>query len=362
MASIIVTGNKASQSAIAATLGVLNKTGIGNPILIAPQMPEGMDFTGQFVSSANTPLGACLTQVLSLTTERQWILIEASAEIDTDRMAAMLSSLAAIRGQSFGYTILEHAGERIDLPDLAIDSVVQFLSNGEKLPLLCCCFPANLLEKLNLHDADTACECLASVLISAVTAGMPLVHSSVTLKLPETFDAGGIRLTTAATGRLLRQTLDLCNIEDLFPEHPWSAHQGESAAASYHTLAAIFIRCGDYEAANNCLSLGDTFEDSPRSLALKGFIAKERGEVLGAVANMISSLQQYELRKRNDNNEHYLSFKPVDLQIINTSMRDGLSALNKRDNDAALNCFTQAIVNFDSFYTDLGIDSSRRNG
>jgi hypothetical protein len=80
-----------------------------------------------------------------------------------------------------------------------------------------------------------------------------------------------------------------------------------------------------------------------------------QGEMLGAVANMVSSLKQYEIRKAK--NGHYLSFTPSNIEAMNTSLHAGLSALNKQDNPAALEHFASAVFQFDKFYHDCGIDS-----
>jgi hypothetical protein len=154
---------------------------------------------------------------------------------------------------------------------------------------------------------------------------------------------------------ILTRAIAANNIEDLFPRHPWAEHHQESAAASYHSLAALFVRLGDINSAHECLQLSDSLEDSPRSLALKGLIAHEKGEILGAVANLVSSLQQYETRKRNDG-QHYLTFLPKDIEDINSKLQAGLDALNRRDNSVAFNHFAAAIFSFDDFYQSYGVD------
>ena len=83
-----------------------------------------------------------------------------------------------------------------------------------------------------------------------------------------------------------------------------------------------------------------------------------RGEVLGAVANMVSSLQQYEQRKK-DNSKHYSRFAPNNLETINQNLNAGLEALNKRNNEEALTFFTKAVFQFDPFYQDTGIDTNK---
>lgn len=162
-------------------------------------------------------------------------------------------------------------------------------------------------------------------------------------------------LPSNSIASILTHVVSSFNIEELFPQHDWESHEGESAAAAYHTLAALFVRLEDLDSALNCLGISDGLEDSPRSQALKGLIAKKRGEPLAAVANMVSSLQQYEERKKSNGNEHYITFAPSNLEVINESLQAGLEALNERDNDTAMEHFAEAIFNFDPFYRDCGV-------
>ncbi|MCI5065956.1 hypothetical protein MRY87_09555 [bacterium] len=162
------------------------------------------------------------------------------------------------------------------------------------------------------------------------------------------------RLSPQENGELLQFALASINIEELFPNHPWETFESESAAACYHTLAGRFIAFGALDKAQECLLYGDRLEDSPRSLALRGLIALRQGETLAAVANMVSSLQEYEKRKTQDE-KHYLNFQPENLEVINSNLQDGLSALNKRENDRAVECFTDAVFQFDTFYKECGL-------
>jgi tetratricopeptide (TPR) repeat protein len=164
-------------------------------------------------------------------------------------------------------------------------------------------------------------------------------------------------LSDEALARILKATVDAFNIEELFPNHNWISYSQESAAASYHSIAALFLRFGDSESAAECLDCSERLEESPRYFALQGLIHKQKGETLGAVASFVSSLQCYEARKA-DNGKHYISFKPGNLEVINSRLVDGLNALNKRDNDGALTCFSEAVFNFDPFYAEHGVLSS----
>ncbi|MCB0329823.1 MAG: hypothetical protein KDD70_09170 [Bdellovibrionales bacterium] len=165
-------------------------------------------------------------------------------------------------------------------------------------------------------------------------------------------------LSNRQNADLIQYAIASINIEELFPQHAWNDFEAESAAACYHALAARFIALGAYDNAQECLQYGDRLEDSPRSLALKGLIALQQGEVLAAVANMVSSLQEYEKRKIESPN-HYLSFKPQNLEVINSSLQNGLTALNKRENDRAAEFFTDAVFHFDEFYNQYGLSQQK---
>jgi len=144
------------------------------------------------------------------------------------------------------------------------------------------------------------------------------------------------------------------NIEEMFPNHNWITFSKESAAASYHSLAALFLRFEDPASAEECLACSEQLEESPRYFALQGLIQKANGETLGAVANLVSSLQCYEERKTKSGN-HYLSFSPGNLDALKAQLADGLDALNKRDNSRALESFSEAVFTFDSFYAEHGV-------
>jgi hypothetical protein len=152
----------------------------------------------------------------------------------------------------------------------------------------------------------------------------------------------------------LKTAIDAFNIEELFPNHNWVSYSQESAAASYHSIAALFLRFGDPESAAECLDCSERLEESPRYFALQALIHQQKGETLGAVASFVSSLQCYEARKV-DNGKHYITFKPSNLEVINSRLVDGLNALNKRDNDSAVGHFSEAVFNFDPFYAEHGV-------
>ena len=241
---------------------------------------------------------------------------------------------------------------RFDLTDLSVENLIPLvresninLADAVSAPLsLFTAIPEQACDRIGILALYLAVEALiGGEEIAAVTTESELqgAHAS---------------LDAAEAAELLRFVVSECNIEELFPNHAWKEHEEESLSFCYHTLAAIFIRLGDSAGAIECLNISEQFEDSPRLLALRGIIASHEGRTLEAVANMVSSLQQYEVRKKN-NGEHYMTFTPTDLEDINVDLKDGLDALNRRDNAMAFECFSKAIFNFDSFYRELGIEA-----
>ncbi|MCB0332227.1 MAG: hypothetical protein KDD55_01940 [Bdellovibrionales bacterium] len=265
-----------------------------------------------------------------------------SADAMRDALVALSNSDAEI-----STCIFNGAAESCELPELSADTLIRELSLLPQWPLAL--FSAKAQFAQNIEEAANAEEFIGQIIINGLAN-----HASFATQTAIVDGIDGAILSGETTSRLLQAAVNSINIEELFPNHAWETHQEESAAACYHTLAAAFIKLNDYESAMQCLAYGDRLEDSPRSLALKGIIALNKGETLNAVANMVSSLQEYERRKK-DSKQHYLSFMPKDLEQINSSLQSGLSALNKRDNDTAVNYFTDAVFNFDSFYSDCGL-------
>jgi hypothetical protein len=243
-------------------------------------------------------------------------------------------------------TIITDRSEE-NLENLRADNLTNWIQSIDQLPFSAIAFSADIAEEI--MDSQSFGSAAIRAIVVAISKGVEL-DIRITAA-PST----GTPLTSEEKSSGVREVIENFNIEDIFPTHPWSGRGEESAAACYQALAAIFLRLNDPQSAQECLSWSDKFEDSPRSLALKAFIARENGETLGAVANMVSSLQQYELRKK-ENTNHYVSFTPRNIEVINSHLVAGLEALNNRNNEAALENFTQAVFNFDSFYSDFGLD------
>jgi len=244
--------------------------------------------------------------------------------------------------------------EEIDVPELNIEKLAQSAAETDIWPLGCLCVQAGLLHQ-HLADKEKISEVLIYALCDAAIKNLEIHIANTKITLDNTDEL--CFLYAEQRAQLLSYVVNNCNIEDLYPQHAWSSYGEESAAVSYQTLAALFYKLGDIENAKECLSFSDQLEDSPRALALKALIAMHKGESLGAIANLISSLQQYELRKKEPNDKHYINFSPESFEDINSCLHRGLEALNKRDNKTAVQHFASAVFDFDDFYSNVGIDS-----
>ncbi len=286
----------------------------------------------------------------NISAENDIVFLSAQNNANNEEIKDAVTALLNAQGDINTCSIQSGKGE-IELAELSCDNLIREISFLPEWPLALISVKAQFAKAIE----EAACpeDFIGQILVHGLAA-----HASFSTNAASVSSMNCSAISQEIAARLLQSAVNTINIEELFPNHAWETHQEESAAACYHTLAAAFIRLNDFDTATQCLAFGDRLEDSPRSLALKGIIALNKGETLNAVANMVSSLQEYERRKM-DSKEHYLSFMPKDLEQINTSLQSGLSALNERDNDTAVNFFANAVFNFDSFYSDCGLEPSK---
>lgn len=302
-------------------------------------------------------------------------LAEAAQAAASKRILVVSASLAA-EGTAFSRLaaeaevspLAEHlactirAGDKeLAFPISTPESIIPALANEELWPALCVATTRTALRAAADAAHETATEYFVCAIINAIANGDSVRSiSSVEVAVQPTLVRSLCELEDSARARALTVAVDAINIEELFPAHAWASFSQESAAAAYHSLAALFIRFGDIDAATECLACSERLEESPRYFALKGLLQHKKGETLGAVANLVSSLQCYETRKTSDG-KHYLSFKPSNLEIINSRLVDGLNALNRHENDKALTHFSEAVFNFDPFYAAHGVRTIGKN-
>lgn len=285
------------------------------------------------------------------------IVLSTALSLTPDTLAAFISEADSLPTPSNMFIPITINGEMAEMPSFSPEGLIESIRRNSSWPLLGVTTSRTQLLNSSLEDATSVTEMIARAFIMAYGQGDAVEAMNGSGAVASEGIASALcDLDDGEVCRVLKTAIDSFNIEELFPTLAWRDFSSESAAAAYHSLAALFIRVGDLESANQCLSHSEQLEESPRYFALKGLIARERGETLGAVANMVSSLQCYEARKRQSE-EHYLSFQPADLEDINSQLVEGLNALNRRDNETALAHFSRAVFQFDPFYIELGVRS-----
>ena len=246
--------------------------------------------------------------------------------------------------------ILIECSDSLEIDNLITSDLINLLNEKRILIPNTLCLKSTLLKSMQISDCRNYEEVCLKAIFNIVTNSLnSLIYTD------DDINICNLSLDNLIRSRMLRDLIQNANIEDLFPNNNWGAFSKESAAVSYHTLCAMFIKFNDLTTAKECLNLSQAFVDSPRSLALRGLIALEQNDDLGAVANMVSSLQLYEKRKKEINNMEKINSSKDNLNIIEDRLTQGLDALNKRDNHKAATIFADAVYNFDDFFEEQNI-------
>lgn len=300
--------------------------------------------------------GRRIETAVNMANSSMLLFIDSRVEMSEADGANIIHQVSGME-RTIAYAPLAIGQDSIDLPDLEADRLISSITTTAAWPTAVVAVPKAFMAKMDFSAMTSIPEALASAMTLAACENEAISRMDIELGMPispESYSA--CQLTNAEISRALQIAVNNARVEDLFPNNPWSSHSEEAAAAVYHELAAKFLKLSDIASAEECLAHSDKFDEGPRSLALRGIIALIRGETLGAVANMVSSLQQYELRKQNSSDSRYITFSPNNLEVINSNLNKGLEALNRRDNDSALSFFTEAVFEFDPFFRNLGIE------
>lgn len=354
MFSTIVTDDTGSKLAVLEKVKCLNDINATTDIIVVSTDAQPAEWTtGIWLQAATMVEG--LAKAASLAASKRIIVMSSALTFEPADLARLVAELDTRQIREHTIIVSRTESGTIEIPELGADTVLNSISKKDVWPLTAVATSRFALSMIGEDDAQSVTEYLAQALIRSVADGDTIRQSTMIETAISAANLSAIaKLSDEARARILKTAVDAFNIEELFPNHNWISYSQESAAASYHSIAALFLRFGDPESAAECLDCSERLEESPRYFALQGLIHKQKGETLGAVASFVSSLQCYEARKV-DNGKHYLTFKPSNLEVINSRLVDGLNALNKRDNDSALNYFSEAVFNFDPFYAEHGV-------
>ena len=237
-------------------------------------------------------------------------------------------------------------------PRTSFESILPILNKSLRFPLLGMLLSQPTITRL-LDLCDEIGEPLSfdSALLGSYVIALSNETPSHSLVMPTIAPTEAPPLTSANKSFILKALLHLRNIEEIFPSLDWETGEVKTAAYAYQRLASCFLDYEDAGAAMECLTLSEQFEESGRSFALRGVIASSKGDTLAAVANMVSSLQQYE---EDTHKQESKLAKEVEIAVTEC-LKGGLKALNKQDNKTAFTKFAQAVSKYDSFFNQQGL-------
>lgn len=356
MITAIILDDSGSQAAADAAIALANSQELVGHILIATTSSALTTQSSARIITGDSIVEA-FTRAVTEAANKRIVVLSSSISIDPASFRDFLAKNNSNSLREHSIAQLSANGEEISSLNISPTSLISLLAKQEKWPLLMLATSRSALLLVAQSNAESITELLTQALIRALADGDSILQAAGAGAEIATESANALlTLPLDARARCLNVALDAFNIEELFASHNWESYSNEAAAASYHSLAALFLTFGDTASAIQCLNCSEMLEESPRYFALKALIQQAKGETLGAVANLVSSLQCYESRKIDDG-KHYLSFKPQNLEVINSSLVEGLNALNKRENEDALSHFSQAVFNFDPFYAEHGVSS-----
>jgi hypothetical protein len=354
MFSTIVTDDIGSKLAVLEKVKCLNDiTGTTDILVVSTNAQPAEWTTGIWIQAPTMVAG--LVKAAELAASKRIIVMSSAVAFEPADLARLVGELDTRQIREHTIVVARTESGLVQIPELSAETILNSISKIDTWPLTIVATSRFALSMIGENDATSSTEYLAQALVRSIADGDTIRHSTLIDTVISSANVSTTsNLSDEARARILKATIDAFNIEELFPKHNWISYGQESAAASYHSIAALFLRFGDPESAAECLDCSERLEESPRYFALQGLIHKQKGETLGAVASFVSSLQCYEARKV-DTGKHYITFKPNNLEVINSRLVDGLNALNKRDNDSALNYFSEAVFNFDPFYAEHGV-------
>lgn len=355
MLSALIVDDSLNQASTQALLQAVSDLGAFADItVVSTRSPIVQTQESRWITAEN--LVDALAQGINTASSKRVIIISSTLSFgtgDISRMAAELETRSMLEHTVYEPSI--GAGS-LELPEMCADTIVESLKHNSVWPLVCVATTRYALSATNPSGCTSVTEYIAQTLIRSLSDGDAIRASSTATPLMSPAEASRLtELSSSQLSRCLHAAVDSLNIEELFPQHNWMSFSKESAAAAYHSLAALFMRFGDQNAASQCLECSQRLEDSPRYFALKGLMQRANGETLGAVANLVSSLQMYEERKLSSS-QHYITFNPSDLEAVQTRLAQGLNALNDKDNERAIEHFSQAVFNFDPFFAQHGVE------
>jgi hypothetical protein len=272
------------------------------------------------------------------------VLIDKDCFVADADIIAAISLLTTKPTPSFLYSPtpepnLIHASN-IERIAIALKGECAFPFGGASFPLdILDDIPNEANQNIRLVTAFTFCKAIAN-------------HTNYSL-IPHTIanKESEFVLSNFERAATMKELLRISNIEEIFQSVGWDLPLDvpQKAAHCYRELSAFFLRMGDPGSATDCVDLSESLHESPRSTVLRGIISATKGDSLTAVANLVFSLQQYEQKAALQEDPTYRLSEQIEIEVTKT-MKQGLKALNQKDNLKAFGLFASAISKYDDFF------------
>jgi len=345
-------GSSSDEQILNRTINLLRERGIthvavASRFAVAPQPGVGL-----ITFSERFPLGTAISEY-ARSFENNRVLLVSFQGSELMEFDAAVSALADDHtSAALAYAPIHQGSMPVEFPGMTpagamSDQLLQDLQPGMLAPSGVISVSIGLLL-----EAQTASQTLPGLalelFLEAQQKGESIVESGPAMTAPASAEA--LRPSNSDVAAAVRKAIESVAIEDLYPTLAWIVNEQESGASAYHSLAAKFIRLGDFASAESCLARAEQLHASPRTLALRAVIAMERGETFGAIAKLVASLQEYEQGSKTPS-----SLLSENVEHVNSELKRGLEKLNAQDNSGALQHFVRAIREFDGFYSESGL-------
>lgn len=365
MVIVVVDGSErggVKPASVSHMLKVIEASGLNTLAVASNTTVPHQDSIGLITYSEKFPLGAAISEYLKSNAPATGgpsttvVLVSAEAS-ELNEISSALQQLSKL-GSGIGIVPTYQVDDEIELPGMTEagfmpGDLISHLQPNIMIPCVAMSTSRSLFES-GRFSCITMAGLAIELMLEAYSRGESIEMIDGEVTVPS--DLGVLQAHNRELGRALRHSIEVIPVEELFPSNPWDTRRPESTLSCYQQLAAKFVRFGDLQAAESCLNQADRISESARSLALRAVIAMERGETLGAIAKLITSLQEYEQQKQPSASLAIESgSNSPAFDSVNTELKAGLDALNAQDNSSALRHFARAVREFDSFYRDSGL-------
>ena len=264
MITAIIIDDSGSQAAVDAAISLAHSHELVGQTLIASTNTSLATPSYALIISGGSTIEA-FNRAIAEAASKRIVVISSSVAIEAQQFRDFLTSINDSNLREHSIATLTSGGSEIHSLDLAPASLTSSLAKQDVWPLALLATSRSALLLVAQSNAESITELLTQALIRALADGDSIIQAAaVTATIGGESADSLLSLSPDARARCLNTALDAFNIEELFASHNWESYSNEAAAASYHSLAALFLTFGDTASAIQCLNCSEMLEESPR--------------------------------------------------------------------------------------------------